>query len=80
MGIRRGVVQMATGAWYDPAEPGVPGSLCKHGNPNLLTLDRGTSALAQACSAQTTLVEVTRCDDPPPVTAFELPPIRPPAD
>ena len=78
--IRRGVVQMATGAWYDPAEPGVPGSLCKHGNPNLLTLDRGTSALAQACSAQTTLVEVTRCDDPPPVTAFELPPIRPPAD
>jgi len=78
--VRPGVVQLATGAWYDPAEPGVPDSLCKHGNPNVLTLDIGSSELAQAPSSQTTLVEVTRCDDPPPVTAFELPPIRPPAD
>ena len=78
--VRPGVVQLATGAWYDPAEPGAPDSLCKHGNPNVLTLDIGSSELAQAPSSQTTLVEVTRCDDPPPVTAFELPPIRPPAD
>mgnify|MGYP001262217525 FL=1 len=76
--IRPGVVQMATGAWYDPAEPGVPGSPCKHGNPNLLTPDHGSSALAQACSAQSTLVEVSRCADPPPVTAFVPPPIKPP--
>jgi biotin/methionine sulfoxide reductase len=75
--IRPGVVQIATGAWYDPAEPGNPDSLCKHGNPNALTLDIGSSALAQAPISQTTLVELTRCDDPPPVTAFELPPIRP---
>ena len=78
--IRPGVVQIATGAWYDPAEPGKPDSLCKHGNPNTLTLDIGSSALAQAPISQTTLIEVTRCDDPPPVTAFELPPIRPPAN
>ena len=78
--IRPGVVQMATGAWYDPAEPGLPGSPCKHGNPNLLTPDHGSSALAQACSAQSTLVEVTRCAVPPPVTAFVPPPIRPPLD
>ncbi len=39
----RGVVQMATGAWYDPEHPGVIGSLDKHGNPNVLTLDKGTS-------------------------------------
>jgi biotin/methionine sulfoxide reductase len=74
--IRAGVVQISTGAWYDPAEPGLPGSLCKHGNPNALTLDRGTSALAQAPISQTTLVEISRCADPLPVTAFEPPPIQ----
>jgi biotin/methionine sulfoxide reductase len=77
--IRPGVVQLATGAWYDPAEPGVPESLCKHGNPNAVTLDKGTSALAQAPISQTTLVEVSRCDNPPPVTAFTSPPLAPPA-
>ncbi len=45
--IRRGVIQISTGAWYDPLEPGVIGSLDKHGNPNVLTLDKGTSRLAQ---------------------------------
>jgi biotin/methionine sulfoxide reductase len=75
--VRRGVVQLSTGAWYDPEEPGVPGSLCKHGNPNVLTRDRGTSRLAQAPSAQTTLVEVERLEgEPPPVTAFEPPVIE----
>ena len=78
--IRPGVVQMATGAWYDPDAPGNPDSLCKHGNPNVLTLDIGSSALAQAPISQTTLVEVSRCDNPPPVTAMQLPPIRPPLD
>ncbi len=78
--IRPGVVQIATGAWYDPAEPSNPDSLCKHGNPNALTLDIGSSALAQAPISQTTLVEVSRCDNPPPVTAMQLPSIRPPAD
>lgn len=73
-GIRPGVVQLPTGAWYDPLEPGVPGSLEVHGNPNVLTLDRGTSRLAQACSAQTCLVEVERfVDDPPPVRVFDPP-------
>jgi biotin/methionine sulfoxide reductase len=72
--IRPGVVQLATGAWFDPLEPGVPGSLDKHGNPNVLTLDRGTSQLAQGSSAQTTLVEVeVFAGEPPPVTAFDPP-------
>ncbi|MGE0748952.1 MAG: molybdopterin guanine dinucleotide-containing S/N-oxide reductase, partial [Rhodospirillales bacterium] len=61
--IRPGVVQVSTGAWYDPAEPGIPGSLDKHGNPNVLTIDKGTSQLAQAPIAQTVLVEVERFDD-----------------
>lgn len=56
--VRPGVVQLATGAWFDPAEPSTPGSLERHGNPNVLTLDKGTSRLAQGPSAHTTLVEV----------------------
>jgi biotin/methionine sulfoxide reductase len=73
--IRPGVIQISTGAWYDPLEPGVIGSLDKHGNPNVLTLDKGTSSLAQGPSAQTTLVQVEKyVGEPPPVSAF-MPPI-----
>ncbi len=73
-GLMRGVVQMSTGSWYDPLEPGVIGTLDKHGNPNVLTLDKGTSRLAQGCSAHTTLVEVEIYREiPPPVTAFDPP-------
>jgi biotin/methionine sulfoxide reductase len=72
--IRRGVVQMSTGAWYDPEYPGVIGSLDKHGNPNVLTMDKGTSRLAQGPSAQTTLVQIEKfVGEPPPVTAFSPP-------
>jgi len=75
--LRPGVVQLATGAWYDPLEPGRIGTLDKHGNPNLLTRDRGTSRLAQGPSAHSTLVEVERVTgEVPPVTAFEPPPVR----
>jgi biotin/methionine sulfoxide reductase len=65
-----GVVQLATGAWYDPDEDGT----CKHGNPNVLTRDKGTSKLAQGSTAHTCLVEVERfVGEPPPVTAHSLP-------
>lgn len=68
--IAPGVVELATGAWYDPALDGT----CKHGNPNVLTADKGTSKLAQGPSAQTCLVDVERYDsEPPPVTAFDPP-------
>ena len=74
--IRPGVVQIATGAWYDPLEGGVAGSLEKHGNPNVVTLDKGSSRLAQAPVAQTALVEIEKYIAPlPPLTAFELPAI-----
>ena len=73
-GIRRSVVQMSTGAWYDPQTPGQPGSLCKHGNPNILTRDKGTSSLAQGPTAHSCLVEVSVYEgSPPPVTAHEPP-------
>lgn len=68
------VVQLPTGAWYDPAAPEFPWSIEKHGNPNVLTPDRGSSRLAQAPSCNSTLVQVVRFDGPvPDVTAFEKP-------
>jgi biotin/methionine sulfoxide reductase len=73
-GLRPGVIQVATGAWYDPLVPGDAGSLDKHGNPNTVTLDKGSSQLTQCPTAQTVLVEVQAWKDPaPPVTAFVLP-------
>jgi biotin/methionine sulfoxide reductase len=75
-GLLRGVVSMATGAWYDPARPGDPDALCVHGNPNVLTADIGTSRLGQGPSAQSCLVQIERWDgDLPPVTAHAPPAI-----
>ncbi|MBB6308849.1 molybdopterin-dependent oxidoreductase [Xanthobacter tagetidis] len=72
--LRPGVVQLATGAWFDPVEPGVEGVLEKHGNPNVLTADRGTSRLGQGCAAHSCLVEMERFDGAaPPVTCFDPP-------
>jgi maleylacetate reductase len=71
--VQRSVVQLPTGAWYDPVEPG---GLDAHGNPNVLTLDKGTSKLAQGSSAHSALVEVERFEGtPPPVRAFTPPPM-----
>jgi biotin/methionine sulfoxide reductase len=79
--IMAGVVKLSTGAWWDPEEPGIPGSLDKHGNPNVLTRDRGTSSLAQGCSAQSCLVQLARHAGPvPPITAFDLPRLKPLVD
>ena len=73
-GVKRGVVVLPTGAWYDPLNPSEAGTLEKHGNPNVLTLDKGTSKLTQGTIAHTALVEVERyAGEPPPVTAFDLP-------
>jgi biotin/methionine sulfoxide reductase len=72
--VRPGVVRIATGAWYDPDTPGAIDSLDKHGNANVLTLDKGTSRLAQGSSAQTALVNVELFDGAaPPVSAFDPP-------
>jgi biotin/methionine sulfoxide reductase len=73
--VRPGVVILATGAWYDPD---TPAGLERHGNPNVLTLDKGTSRLAQGPSAHTTLIEMERADGSlPNVEAFEAPTILP---
>ncbi|MBT6273215.1 MAG: molybdopterin-dependent oxidoreductase, partial [Chromatiales bacterium] len=68
--VMRGVVQLSTGAWYDPDTDGT----CKHGNPNVLTRDKGTSRLAQGPSAHTCLVDVEAyVGEAPTVTAFDPP-------
>lgn len=69
--VRRAVVVLHAGAWYDPV---VPGGLDAHGNPNVLTHDKGTSRLAQGPSSGTALVQVEKYRSPvPPVRAFDAP-------
>ncbi|MGB1310447.1 MAG: molybdopterin-dependent oxidoreductase, partial [Leucothrix sp.] len=72
--VMQGVVQMSTGAWYDPIQPGELGSLCKHGSVNVLTPDVPTSKLGQGPIAHTCLVEIERFEgELPDVTAFDPP-------
>jgi biotin/methionine sulfoxide reductase len=69
-GILPSVAVMATGAWIDQSD----GETERHGNPNVLTLDIGTSRLTQATSALTALVEIERWAGPlPPVRALTPP-------
>jgi biotin/methionine sulfoxide reductase len=73
-GLLRGVAVMSTGAWLDPEVPGAPGSLCVHGNANVLTQDVGTSRLGQGPSAHSCLVEVERWEgEVPDVTVHRAP-------
>jgi biotin/methionine sulfoxide reductase len=72
--LRPGVAQLSTGAWYDPEDPAADKPLCVHGNPNVLTRDKGTSPLAQGCTGQLTRVEIARFDGPPPPVKAHAPP------
>ncbi|GLP76121.1 biotin transporter BioY [Mycobacterium antarcticum] len=74
--LRPSVVQLSTGAWYDPQDAGDVDAMCVHGNPNVLTADIGTSSLAKGCTGAHVLVEVERFDGPlPPVRAHQPPTI-----
>jgi biotin/methionine sulfoxide reductase len=64
------VVQLPTGAWYDPMNPEEEAPLCVH----VLTRDIGTSSssFAQGCTGQLTTVEVERSNgNLPPIRAFD---------
>lgn len=75
--VRPGVLQLSTGAWYDPQRPGELGALDVHGNPNVLTPDHGTSRLGQGPSSHTALVEVQRYDgELPEITVHDQPVLR----
>jgi biotin/methionine sulfoxide reductase len=83
-GVMPCVAVMATGAWFDPADdvgpageagrPDRTGLPERHGNPNVLTLDVGTSRLTQGPSALSALVEIERWNGASlPVQAFVPP-------
>ena len=72
--VSAGVIQLSTGAWYDPEPTDGEQPLCVHGNPNVLTRDIGTSRLAQGCSGQLTVLQVERfTGNLPPIRAFDPP-------
>jgi biotin/methionine sulfoxide reductase len=72
--LRPGVIELPTGAWFDPLDPLDPSTLEVHGNPNVLTADQGTSRLAQGSSAHSCLVDVERFDELlPPLNCHTLP-------
>ncbi|GAB3584409.1 molybdopterin guanine dinucleotide-containing S/N-oxide reductase [Amycolatopsis endophytica] len=68
--LRPGVVQLPTGAWFDPV-----GSLCVHGNPNVLTADVPSSRLSQGCTGQHVLVEIEPFVGEPPGISVRRPPV-----
>ncbi len=72
-GLRPDVVQMATGAWFDPVDTGGQAT-CNHGNVNVLSHDHGTSNLSQGPAALSCLVSIERYEGPAlPVKAFDPP-------
>jgi biotin/methionine sulfoxide reductase len=72
--VMPGVLQLSTGAWYDPQPRSAEHPLCVHGNPNVLTRDVGTSRLAQGCCGQVTVVECEKYSgSPPAIRAFDPP-------
>lgn len=72
-GIRPDTLALATGAWFDPQM--IDGaSLEVHGNPNVLTIDKGTSELAQANIAHTAMVKIAKWEGTVPKVSVHLPP------
>lgn len=77
----KGVIRIHEGAWYGPVgkdgskEGGSEiGALCSYGDPNTLTMDIGTSKLAQACAAYTCLVDFEKFEGKlPEVSSFTGP-------
>lgn len=57
-GLTPGVVVTSTGAWFDPGFGGAWQPWDRAGNPNVLTLDIGTSLLTQGPNAMSCLVEI----------------------
>ena len=73
--VMPGVIVLSTGAWFDPD---YDLNIEKHGNPNVLTKDIGTSSLGQGPTCHTTLVELKRAEkkDILDVSIFENPKIH----
>ena len=62
--MRPGVIRVNEGGWYDPLEPGKPGTLCKYGDVNTLSMDIGTSKLGQGNCGHSIVGEVEKYTGP----------------
>ncbi|MEM6940946.1 MAG: molybdopterin-dependent oxidoreductase [Pseudomonadota bacterium] len=71
--LRPDCIALATGAWFDPQH--IAGEVLEvHGNPNVLTVDRGCSELSQGNMAHTTLVRIEKWTAPLPALSIDAPP------
>ena len=67
---------MSTGSWYNPIKLKNGMLLCNNGNPNILTIDKGTSKLAQGPIAHSCLVDIKKFNEIlPEVSAYDEPEI-----
>ncbi len=64
-GLRTDCVVLPTGAWLDLQETECS-RIDVHGNPNVLTIDKGTSGLAQGNISHTTVVRLSKWTGPLP--------------
>lgn len=72
-GQRADCVVLPTGAWLD-LQTTQHGRICVHGNPNMLTIDRGASGFTQGNIAYTTLVRIEKWTGTlPEISAFSPP-------
>lgn len=72
-GVRQDCISIATGAWFDPQL--IDGERVEvHGNPNVLTIDKGCSELAQGNIAHTAIVSIKKWTKPLPKLTVNHPP------
>lgn len=72
--IRPGVIRINEGGWFDPVDPRKPGSLCRYGDVNNLTLGIGTSKLAQGNCGHTAVADVEKyTGKSAPIDVFNAP-------
>lgn len=76
-GIIKGTIAIHEGAWYDPLNLNEEKTLCKNGNANVLTMDIGTSKLAQGNSPNTAIVQIEKfVGQIPNITVFNAPSVN----
>lgn len=71
--MRADCIVLPTGAWLDIQDTPT-GRICVHGNPNMLTIDKGTSGLGQGNIAHTAVVTVSKWKSPLPDITVRKPP------
>ncbi|WP_104697673.1 MULTISPECIES: molybdopterin-dependent oxidoreductase [unclassified Helicobacter] len=60
--IRKGVIAICAGSWYDPENPQEENPRCNSGCVNVLTSSNTTSQMAQAIAVNSTLVNIKKLD------------------